>query len=173
MAHDVGGLKDHIRDIPDFPRPGVVFKDITPLLADGPAFALCVDALADHFADLAVDKVFGVEARGFIIAAPVAVRLGAGFVPLRKPGKLPWTVERQDYLLEYGTDRLEVHADAVTPRPTGADHRRRAGHRRDGRGGGPAGRSAGGHHRGFRLCPGIGVSGGTREVARPRRGFPH
>jgi adenine phosphoribosyltransferase len=115
MASGVGQLKDHIRDIPDFPRPGVVFKDITPLLADADALAACVDALAEHFAGSGVDKVFGVEARGFIVAAPVAIRLGAGFVPLRKPGKLPWKAEAQEYQLEYGTDRLEVHADAVVP----------------------------------------------------------
>src|ERR1700756_3245126 len=83
-------LKELIRDIPDFPQRGVVFKDITPLLASGPALAWCVKALADAFADRAVDKVVGVEARGFIVAAPVAVRLGAGFVPVRKAGKLPW-----------------------------------------------------------------------------------
>jgi len=115
MAHRVGQLEDWIRDVPDFPRPGVVFKDITPLLADAAAFAACVDALAGHFADCGVDKVFGVEARGFIVAAPVATRLSAGFVPLRKPGKLPWKVEAQEYALEYGIDQLEVHADALTP----------------------------------------------------------
>jgi adenine phosphoribosyltransferase len=115
MTHRVGQLKDWIRDIPDFPRPGVVFKDITPLLADAAAFATCVDALAEHFADRGVDKVFGVEARGFIVAAPVATQLRAGFVPLRKPGKLPWRVEAQEYILEYGIDLLEVHSDAVVP----------------------------------------------------------
>ena len=113
MAIDVGHLKDCVRDIPDFPRPGVVFKDITPLLGDAIAFGACVDALADHFADASVDKVVGIEARGFIVAAPVAHRLGAGFVPVRKAGKLPWRVERQEYVLEYGTDLLEVHSDCV------------------------------------------------------------
>ena len=104
-----------VREIPDFPRPGVGFKDITPLLADGAALALVVEHLADHFADRAIDKVVGIEARGFVIAAPVAVRLGAGFVPVRKVGKLPWTTHAEEYELEYGTDRLEIHADAVRP----------------------------------------------------------
>jgi adenine phosphoribosyltransferase len=107
-------LKDHIRDIPDFPQPGVAFKDITPLLADGPALAQCVESLADAFADRPVDKVIGIEARGFIVAAPVAVRMGAGFVPVRKAGKLPWKVASETYQLEYGTDTLEIHQDALT-----------------------------------------------------------
>ena len=115
MASDNGWLKDYIRDIPDFPKPGVTFKDITPLLADAAAFARAVDALCDSFAPLRVDKVLGIEARGFIVAAPVAYRLGAGFVPVRKGGKLPWQVEKQEYALEYGTDRLEIHRDAVSP----------------------------------------------------------
>jgi adenine phosphoribosyltransferase len=115
MGIDTSEIRERIRDIPDFPRPGVVFKDITPLLADGAVFGRCVDALAEPFADRGVDKVLGMEARGFIVAAPIAVRLGAGFVPLRKAGKLPWTVRREEYLLEYATDALEVHADAVAP----------------------------------------------------------
>src|SRR5205085_7938126 len=115
MAHDASWLKDHIRDIPDFPQPGVVFKDITPLLADVDAFRFAVDAIADHFAGNDVHKVLGVEARGFIIAAPVAYRFGAGFVPIRKAGKLPWEIEREEYELEYGSDLLEIHKDAVFP----------------------------------------------------------
>ena len=115
MAHDASWLKDHIRDIPDFPSPGVVFKDITPLLADVDAFRFAVDAIADHYAGGEVDKVLGVEARGFIIAAPVAYRFGAGFVPVRKAGKLPWEIERQEYELEYGSSLLEIHKDAVAP----------------------------------------------------------
>ena len=110
---DLGWLKDHIRDIPDFPQPGVVFKDITPLLANGAALASCVQSLAGAFGDRPVDKVLGVEARGFIIAAPVAVELGAGFVPVRKAGKLPWRVYSEAYELEYGSASLEVHHDAV------------------------------------------------------------
>ena len=115
MTAEAGWLKDHIRDIPDFPRPGVAFKDITPLLGDVDAFRFVVDALTDHFSGQRVDKVLGMEARGFIVAAPVAYRLGAGFVPVRKAGKLPWQVEKQEYVLEYGTDLLEVHSDAVAP----------------------------------------------------------
>jgi adenine phosphoribosyltransferase len=107
------GLAGLVRDIPDFPRPGVTFKDITPLLADADAFRASVDAIADHFADQGVDRVLGVEARGFILAAPVAYRFGAGFTPVRKAGKLPWQVEAEEYALEYGTDLLEIHKDAV------------------------------------------------------------
>jgi adenine phosphoribosyltransferase len=106
-------LKDFIREIPDFPRPGVAFKDLTPLLANVKAFRFTIDALADHFADRDVNKVLGIEARGFIVAAPVAYRYGASFIPVRKAGKLPWQVERQEYVLEYGTDLLEVHCDAL------------------------------------------------------------
>jgi len=106
-------LRELIRDIPDFPQPGVVFKDITPLLADAAAFSTAVDGICGHFAGHDIDKVLGVEARGFIIAAPVADRLGAGFVPVRKAGKLPWDIEREEYELEYGTDLLEIHRDAV------------------------------------------------------------
>ncbi|MDQ6697931.1 MAG: adenine phosphoribosyltransferase [Actinomycetota bacterium] len=115
MAQDVGWLADHVRDIPDFPKPGVTFKDITPLLGDAKAFRATVDALADHFAQRRIDRVLGIEARGFILAAPVAYRFGAGFVPVRKAGKLPWEIERQEYELEYGTDLLEIHRDAVRP----------------------------------------------------------
>jgi adenine phosphoribosyltransferase len=106
-------LKAFIRDIPDFPKPGVLFKDITPLLADHVAFAGAVDAIVAHHGRGTVDKVLGIEARGFILAAPIAYRLGAGFVPVRKAGKLPWDIEREEYDLEYGTDLLEVHRDAV------------------------------------------------------------
>jgi adenine phosphoribosyltransferase len=111
---DVDGLKSLIRDIPDFPTPGIVFKDITPLLGDQQAFATVVDLLADHFVGMNVNRVVGIEARGFIVAAPVAYRLGAGLVPVRKKGKLPWDVRGIDYTLEYGAERLEVHSDAVS-----------------------------------------------------------
>src|SRR5438067_2318851 len=113
MASEASWLKDHIRDIPDFPKPGVVFKDITPLLADVDAFRFAIDAIADHFAGGEVHKVPGVEARGFIVAAPIAYRFGAGFVPVRTAGKLPWEIEKEEYELEYGTDLLEVHRDAL------------------------------------------------------------
>src|SRR5436305_12520037 len=102
MGADAGWLKEHIRDIPDFPKPGVSFKDFTPLLANAAAFTATVDLLAGAFEG--ADKVVGIEARGFVIAAPIAYRFGAGLVPVRKPGKLPYKIERQEYALEYGTD---------------------------------------------------------------------
>ncbi|WP_055481940.1 adenine phosphoribosyltransferase [Sphaerimonospora mesophila] len=101
-----------IRDVPDYPKPGILFKDITPLLADHAAFTKVVDELADG---LAFDKVVGIEARGFILAAPVAYRSGAGFVPVRKKGKLPADTLEASYQLEYGSAVIEVHADAFTP----------------------------------------------------------
>lgn len=109
------GIRLHVRDIPDWPKPGVVFKDITPLLADPGAFAATVDALGAPWKDEPIDKVLGVEARGFIFAAPIAYRHSAGMVPVRKVGKLPWEIERVEYELEYGTDLLEMHRDAVRP----------------------------------------------------------
>jgi adenine phosphoribosyltransferase len=112
---DPAWLADHIRDIPDFPQPGIVFRDITPLLADPVAFATTVDALVEQVGGRRVDKVLGIEARGFILAAPVAYRLSAGFVPVRKAGKLPGPVEAQEYQLEYGTDHLEIHHDGLAP----------------------------------------------------------
>jgi adenine phosphoribosyltransferase len=106
-------LRDCVRDIPDFPKPGVVYKDITPLLSNTDAFRSTIDLIADHFEGTVIDRVLGVEARGFIIAAPVAYRFGSAFVPVRKAGKLPWEIEREEYELEYGTDLLEIHRDAV------------------------------------------------------------
>jgi adenine phosphoribosyltransferase len=108
-------LKDHIRDIPDFPKPGVVFKDITPLLADKQAFTYTIDAIAHHYDRDEIDKVLGIEARGFIVAAPLAYRFTAGLIPVRKKGKLPWNVESERYELEYGFDHLEMHRDAIEP----------------------------------------------------------
>lgn len=102
-----------IRDIPDFPEPGIVFKDISPVLADPAAFEALIDAMADPFRDMGVTKVAGIEARGFTLATPVARLLGAGFIPIRKPGKLPYTTVREEYTLEYGTDALEIHTDAA------------------------------------------------------------
>jgi adenine phosphoribosyltransferase len=104
-----------IRDIADFPSPGVLFKDITPVLADPGALSWVVDDLANPFVQDGVDAVVGIEARGFILATPVATRLDAGFIPFRKPGKLPSTVVAETYALEYGTDTLEAHADAIQP----------------------------------------------------------
>jgi adenine phosphoribosyltransferase len=114
MSVDLVWLRSHIRDIPDFPEPGVVFKDITPLLADVDAFRFAIDALADHFAGENIDLIAGIEARGFLLAAPLAYRFGSGIVPIRKQGKLPAEVVGEDYELEYGTDRLEVHSDLVS-----------------------------------------------------------
>lgn len=108
-------LASLIRDIPDFPEPGVVFKDITPALADADALANLIAALSAPYTEMGVDKVAGIEARGFTLATPVAGVLGAGFIPVRKPGKLPYQTVREDYALEYGTDALEVHIDAVRP----------------------------------------------------------
>lgn len=104
-----------IRDIPDFPEPGVVFKDITPVLAHPDAFAELVTALSEPSRLSGITKVAGIEARGFTLAAPVAKVLEAGFIPLRKPGKLPWKTISQSYSLEYGTDALEMHIDALEP----------------------------------------------------------
>lgn len=109
----MNNLEALIRDIPDFPEPGVVFKDITPVLADGIAFKALIDAMSGPFQDKGITKVAGIEARGFTLATPVADRIGAGFVPLRKPGKLPFETVREDYELEYGVDSLEMHTDAV------------------------------------------------------------
>jgi adenine phosphoribosyltransferase len=108
-------LKDRIRSVPDFPKKGIVFRDITTLLKDGAAFHEAVDVLFDHYADARIAKVVSVESRGFILGAPLAYRLGAGFVPVRKPGKLPAEKIRQEYALEYGTDAVEIHTDAIVP----------------------------------------------------------
>jgi adenine phosphoribosyltransferase len=116
MPHrpDHSWLKEHIREIPDFPQRGVSFKDITPLLADKKAFAYTIDAIAHQFDRDDIDKVLGIEARGFMVAAPLAYRFTAGLIPVRKKGKLPWEVESETYQLEYGTDALEMHKDAIS-----------------------------------------------------------
>ena len=104
-------LKSLIRNVPDFPKPGILFYDITTLLADGEGLRQSIDALADPYRDQAIDLVVGIESRGFIFGTAVADRLGVGFVPVRKPGKLPSTKVRVEYELEYGTDALEMHDD--------------------------------------------------------------
>lgn len=106
-------LRSLIRDIPDFPEPGVVFKDITPVLSDPVAFSFLVEQMVEPFQDTGITQVAGIEARGFTLATPMATILGAGFIPLRKPGKLPYETVTEEYDLEYGTDALEVHTDAV------------------------------------------------------------
>ncbi|MBI5863739.1 MAG: adenine phosphoribosyltransferase [Planctomycetes bacterium] len=111
----IAELRRLIRDIPDFPKPGILFKDITPLLADAAGLALAVELMAQPFRGRAVDLVVGAESRGFIFGTAVAKALSAGFVPVRKPGKLPSKSHRHEYSLEYGLDALEIHADAIRP----------------------------------------------------------
>ena len=106
-------LTEYIRDIPDFPKPGIVFKDITPLLGDPSAFAETIKQMSEPYKDGAVDLVVGIESRGFIFGAAMALELGVGFVPIRKPGKLPSETIFAEYELEYGTDKIEIHTDAV------------------------------------------------------------
>ena len=111
-------LRKLIRDVPDFPQPGIIFKDITPLLAEKKIFKAVVEKVCSHWVDRPPDIVTAIEARGFIPGGAVALGLSAGFVPIRKPGKLPWKTVSQDYQLEYGTDRLQIHEDAVRPGQT-------------------------------------------------------
>jgi adenine phosphoribosyltransferase len=108
-------LKTLIREVPDFPKPGINFYDITTLLKNGAGFRETVDALSEHYRSTPIDVVIGIEARGYFFAPAMALALGAGFVPVRKPKKLPHTVRSIEYQLEYGTDQLEIHADAITP----------------------------------------------------------
>ena len=115
MDEHLADLRRAIRDIPNFPKPGIVFKDITPLLGNGPLFRQAIDILADRYRNQSVDTVLGIESRGFIIGAALAYRLGAGLCIVRKPGKLPYQTHHASYELEYGTDRLEIHRDAVKP----------------------------------------------------------
>ncbi|HEX3698016.1 MAG TPA: adenine phosphoribosyltransferase [Polyangia bacterium] len=106
-------LRARVRDIPDFPRPGILFRDLTPLMGHGAALKTCVDLLAEKIAVHRPEAIVAIESRGFIFGAPVAAALGIGFAPVRKPGKLPFTTHRRTYDLEYGTDSLEMHTDAV------------------------------------------------------------
>ncbi|NIM19747.1 MAG: adenine phosphoribosyltransferase [Candidatus Latescibacteria bacterium] len=106
-------LKSHIRDIPDFPKKGILFRDITPILKDPKVFDEVIGALRDRYAGMKIDKIFAVESRGFIFAAPLAREIGAGLIPLRKPGKLPYETMSVSYALEYGEERIEVHRDAI------------------------------------------------------------
>lgn len=108
-------LRARVRDVPDFPKPGIVFKDITPLLADPVALSIAIDEMVVGLGRGTVDKVVGIEARGFIVAAPVAYHMAAGFVPVRKAGKLPWETASRRYSLEYGEETLEIHRDAIEP----------------------------------------------------------
>ena len=108
-------IRTALRVIPDYPKPGILFQDITPVLNDAALFRQVRETLAEPFRRMGITHVVGIEARGFILAAPVALTLGAGFIPLRKPGKLPWKTVRHEYQLEYGTDVLEAHQDACPP----------------------------------------------------------
>jgi len=115
MNEDITILRQAIRDIPDFPKPGIIFKDITPLLGNGQLFARTIDLLADRYREQKIDTILGIESRGFIIGSALAYRLGAGFCVVRKPGKLPYETHQASYALEYGTDTLEIHTDAIRP----------------------------------------------------------
>ena len=108
-------LYPYVRDIPDYPQPGILFRDITPLLADPVALSTAADAMSEPFLDAGIEMIAAAEARGFIFAAPLAMRLGAGFVPIRKPGKLPFDLHSFAYELEYGTDELQIHVDGIRP----------------------------------------------------------
>jgi adenine phosphoribosyltransferase len=116
MNNDIAGLQRAIRDVPNFPKPGIVFKDITPLLANGALFAKTIDLLAQRYQGQKIDTVLGIESRGFIIGAALAYKLSAGFSVVRKPGKLPYQKHQASYDLEYGTDTLEIHIDGIPPR---------------------------------------------------------
>lgn len=115
MTDPLSALTDAVRDVPDFPKPGVLFKDITPILADGRLFRLAVDCFVEANAALRVDKVVGIDARGFLFGAAAAYQMGVGFVPVRKKGKLPFHTESVSYALEYGNAAVEMHVDAITP----------------------------------------------------------
>jgi adenine phosphoribosyltransferase len=108
-------IRAAIRDVPDFPKPGILFKDITPILSDPALFAEVIGGLTERYLPLRIDKIAAMESRGFIFGAPLAEKIGAGFVPLRKFGKLPHTTVAETFNLEYGTETLEVHTDAITP----------------------------------------------------------
>jgi adenine phosphoribosyltransferase len=108
-------FRQYCRDIPDFPKKGIIFRDITCLLKNGPVFQRAVDELARHYREKKIDTIVCIEARGFLLGAALAYRLGAGLVPVRKKGKLPWRVYRRSYSLEYGEDHLEIHQDSVSP----------------------------------------------------------
>ncbi|ATZ10910.1 adenine phosphoribosyltransferase [Erwinia amylovora] len=114
-AQQLEFLKNSIKSIPDYPKPGILFRDVTSLLEDPKAFALSIELLVERYRHAGITKVVGTEARGFLFGAPVALGLGVGFVPVRKPGKLPRKTFAEDYALEYGTDTLELHCDAIQP----------------------------------------------------------
>ncbi len=114
MTIDATALQHAVREIPDFPKPGIIFKDITPVLLDPKLFGVAIQGMTDPYRDSGVTRVVAIESRGFMFGAPIALQLGAGLVPVRKPGKLPAARQRVEYALEYGTDALEMHADAIS-----------------------------------------------------------
>lgn len=116
MAGEIDNIRGAIRDIPNFPKPGIVFKDITPLLANGKLFGQTIELLAERYRMRNVDTILGIESRGFIVGAALANRLGAGFSVVRKPGKLPYETHSASYELEYGKDTLEIHIDGIAPK---------------------------------------------------------
>src|SRR5215467_13850541 len=116
MNENIAAIRQAIRDIPDFPKPGIIFKDITPLLGNGQLFRQTIDIFAERYRSQKVDTVLGIESRGFIIGAALAYELGAGFSVVRKPGKLPYQTHSASYQLEYGMDKLEIHVDAISNR---------------------------------------------------------
>jgi adenine phosphoribosyltransferase len=116
MTKESLDLKSAVRDVPDFPKKGIIFKDITTLLARGDLFRHAIDQIVEHYKDKGIHKVIGIESRGFIIGSAVAYKLGAGVIPIRKKGKLPYKTVSATYQLEYGTDTLEMHEDAITPK---------------------------------------------------------
>ena len=116
MGDDIASIRSAIRDIPDFPKPGIVFRDITPLLSNGPLFGKTIDVIAERYRDQKIDTVLGIESRGFIVGAALAYKLGAGFSVVRKPGKLPYETHSASYELEYGKDSLEIHIDGIAPK---------------------------------------------------------
>jgi adenine phosphoribosyltransferase len=115
VSDRIAALRALIRDVPDFPKPGILFRDITPLLADPRGFTTVLDLMAEHYAGAGVDAIVGIESRGFIFGAALAARMTSSFVPVRKPGKLPAATDRVTYALEYGTDALEMHKNALSP----------------------------------------------------------
>jgi adenine phosphoribosyltransferase len=114
MEQDIANIREAIRDVPNFPKPGIVFKDITPLLSNGPLFGKTIDLLADRYRSQKIDAVLGIESRGFIVGSALAYALGVGFSLVRKPGKLPFETRKANYALEYGVDALEIHIDGLS-----------------------------------------------------------
>ncbi len=156
---------DTLRPIPNYPKPGIIFQDITPVLRDGPLFRAIVEAMADPFREADVTHVLGIEARGFILGGAVATNLGAGFVPARKPGKLPWERVAETYDLEYGTDSLECHRDGLPESARVLDRGRRVGDRRHRPGRRPAGAGPGCGSGGLELPAGDRRAGRAGEAS--------